>query len=166
MKDMEYIEIPLRGTRGKGKFVLVDGDYFSQFHWRIQQNGYVFRTLYPPTRNISYLAREVARPPKGMWVTYLDGNRLNCRSYNLRWITPAQAAAHRPMMRTKPGVITYRGVNRSSWNWDNTKRYGDTYVVYCAKKYIGTFRDPLTAALAYDKAAKKNWGDRARLNFP
>jgi hypothetical protein len=100
MEDMPYIKIPLRGKYGKGKHVLVDGDYdgeyFGQYGWYINPGGYVYRRRYTGEGGgYIYLHQEVSQTPKGMWTNFKDKNKLNCRSYNLEWVTPSQSAQMR-----------------------------------------------------------------------
>jgi EREBP-like factor len=56
----------------------------------------------------------------------------------------------------------YRGVHETSWGgtWFVTLK------VQGKPTYLGTFRDIESAARAYDTAALKYHGDKAKLNFP
>jgi hypothetical protein len=70
------------------------------------------------------------------------------------------------MRRNATGVIEgilgarnrYKGVY-----WSKEKQ---AFHVNCGGRYIKTFHDEVEAAHAYDEAAKKRFGDKARLNFP
>lgn len=118
MENMEYVKISLVGKRGEGKYALVDGDYdgeyFAQYHWALLPNGYIARYGHREAitdektglvtgwdESFIYLHREVARPPKGMWVRFKNGNKLDCRSSNLEWVTPKETAASRKSLHTE-----------------------------------------------------------------
>lgn len=112
MEKMPYIKIPLVGKHGKGKYALVDGDYdgdyFSQYKWALLPNGYVTQYSHREfivddktgevvghDNSFQYLHRMVARPPKGYWARHKNGDKLDCRSANLEWVTPKYSAATR-----------------------------------------------------------------------
>jgi len=59
-------------------------------------------------------------------------------------------------------MSAYRGVTESSWGgtwFAQIKHQGKV-------KYLGSFKNEKSAALAFDKAALLLRGDRATLNFP
>lgn len=100
MEDMEYIELELHGKLGQGKTALVDGDYdgeyFSQYNWYVNPGGYIYRRRYAGEGGgYVYLHQEVSRTPQGLWTRFKDGNKLNCRSCNLEWVTPQESAQKR-----------------------------------------------------------------------
>lgn len=182
LEQLPFIRIPLYGPLGEGKFVTVDGDYdgeyFSQWPWKLMPNGYVARSsqIKLATNNWKqhyiYLAREVARPPAGMWVSYLDGDKLNCRSSNLISISPSESATNRPLgsylnYRPKSG---YRGVRRSPIKGGGFHYYvavgaqnGPIYLRDNEGRVV-IFTDPKAAARAYNEMAIRRWGERAVLN--
>lgn len=132
-------KMPIKKIKIADKTILVDGDYdgeyFSQYNWRILPNGYVYRSEAEKLANgkwkhhIIYLHREVARPPKGMWVSHIDGNKLNNRSCNLAWRTPHETALSRPAsvrkreMRKEPALTAKRAQGRPMANSGGLKRH-------------------------------------------
>ena len=73
---------------------------------------------------------------------------------NCRWATKSQQAINKRLsVRNKSG---YRGV---SW-YKNTNRW----VVTANRKFVGYYTDKKEAALAYNEAALKYFGDDAILN--
>lgn len=106
MEKMPFTEIPLHGKLGKGKVALVDGDYdgeyFNQYTWYLNPGGYVYRRRYAGEGGgYVYLHLEVSRPPTGKWANFIDGDKLNCRSYNLEWVTPKESARRRDARKVK-----------------------------------------------------------------
>lgn len=155
---MEYIEIPLTGKHGRGKFTLVDGDYdgeyFSQFKWYFNPRiGYVYRRNFETQTGIIYLHHEVLKSTNGLWRDHINRNKLDNRSCNLRLVTVQQNAFNRPQMQ-KPPKAGYRGVYKYRNKW-----------IACCSRYIGSFSSALEAAQAYDKDAKKRYGIDAITNF-
>lgn len=165
-------KIPLSGKRGKGLCTLVDGDYdgeyFAGFTWYVNPSGYVVRTN-DKHNGYLFLHQEVARAPKGLVTDHINRNKLDNRSCNLRWATPAQNGANSKM---RHHMNPYRGVVQSR-QW-RTNVAGERYlytspyyrVLLNKKRLKQRFTDPEEAARAYDKEAKKLWGDFAVLNFP
>jgi hypothetical protein len=177
------IQVPLTGNMSHTLEALVDGDYdgeyFSQYKWRVGFNGYVARTEYLGVVNgktkhkLIYLHREVAGAKEGEWVKHINGDKLDCRSANLQIMTPQDSALQRKQPVQSRGRILsgtsskYRGVHRHAWTHKGTTRYSKTrWTVSCAGHYVGLFKDEIDAAKAYDKAAREIYGDRAVLNFP
>lgn len=100
MEAMPITKIKLHGKLGQGKEVLVDGDYdgeyFSEYAWYVNPGGYVYRRRFVGEGGgYVYLHQEVSRTPKGLWTRFKDGNKLNCRSCNLEWVTPKESANKR-----------------------------------------------------------------------
>lgn len=102
---MPFINIPLHGKLGEGKTVAVDGDYdgeyFSQYAWYLNPGGYVYRRRFAGEGGgYVYLHQEVSSTPEGLWTSFKDKNKLNCRSSNLEWVTPKESAARRTARTT------------------------------------------------------------------
>ena len=94
-------------------------------------------------------------------VDHANGNTLDNRISNLRITTRANNQAN--MSRHEDSTVQYKGV------WFD-KRYRNPWLVkICVNRkqiYLGKFDTPQQAALEYDRAAKKYFGEFARLNFP
>jgi HNH endonuclease len=98
--------------------------------------------------------RLLAGDPVDLLVDHKDGDGLNNRRGNLRIATPSQNRANE--IRLRGGTSTYKGV---TWIPDQG--------VYVAnmRRYLGRFPDEVSAALAYDDAARATFGAFARTNF-
>lgn len=95
-------------------------------------------------------------------IGHLDGNGLNNRASNLRFMTQEMILAKRRPASHKGGKQTgsrYKGIC-----WD--KHY-DKWVARFRGKNLGRFRDEIEAALVWDAAARGYWGDELPYqNFP
>lgn len=94
-------------------------------------------------------------------IDHIDGNGLNNQKSNLRTCNQIQNGLNsRLSAKSKSG---FKGVSQrklqKSWTVKVTIEPGK-------KKHIGTFKCKVEAAKAYDEAAKKYYGEFARLNFP
>ncbi|MGB0854889.1 MAG: HNH endonuclease [Pikeienuella sp.] len=103
----------------------------------------------------TYLHRFILGAPKGVDVDHLNGNTLDNRKENLRLCSRSEnlANSHRAQ-----GVSGYRGVSRTK----NKKKWR----VQIKNKSFGVFDTKEQAAHAYDEAARIEFGEFARLNFP
>lgn len=152
-------QIPLSGAKGSGLFVMVDDCDFaelSQYKWYIVANGYVVRKT--PTRkgrNI-YIHRHILQASSDVIIDHKDGNRLNNTRDNLRFATQAQNLQNARPRKNKASY--YKGVMWSENQW-RAKIQIDRIQIE-----LGYFSTQHEAALAYNDAAKKHFGEFAWLN--
>lgn len=105
--------------------------------------------------------REIIKAPKGKLIDHRNGDSLDNRRENLRPATRAQNRRNAVKTRRKTSS-KYNGVSleKKSRSWKmQLRRNGRTIS-------SGRFKNEIDAAKAYDKAAKKYFGEFARLNFP
>lgn len=147
-----------------------DYDHLNQYNWHVLKVGksiYAVRNTYINQKVGSiYMHREIMGNPKGVLIDHWKGNGLNNQRYNLRESTKQQNAFN---THDVDGQIPYKGVYPH-------KRIGKTGkvtfpIVAKIKKdgisfWLGTFRTPKEAAIAYDNKAVELFGEFASLNFP
>lgn len=147
-----------------------DEDYerVNQYKWSFDpdsRGGYAVRKVFVERdgqrqqRKIM-MHRFILGAPVGWDVDHGNHNGLDNRRGNIRLATRSQNCANRG---AKPNSGSqYKGVH---WH-KRDKRWHASICVSGAKKFLGSFTDEESAALAYDAAALAAWGEFAHLNFP
>ncbi len=161
--DSQYIDtgktklIPLT----KGESALVDEfDYLwlSSFCWYMHPLGKKHYAMSRISMKLTAMHRLIMRTPKGMETDHINGNGLDNRRSNLRICTKAQNQMNRNSRHHSSG---FKGVYRRSEH-----RWAARIQVHGDRIHLGVFRDPTLAAIAYDEAAMKYFGEFASPNFP
>ncbi len=147
-------------------YALVDAEDFERLNkhkWHAHKGG---RTYYaerhPPAQNgkqqIVCMHREILQLPKGVHADHRSGYGLDNRRTNLRPATLQQNQFNR---RLQGGKSKYKGVvwHKGAKKWQAQIRFNSKEI------YLGLFRSEVDAAKAYDKAAKKLFGEFVRTNF-
>jgi len=159
--------------KGEVFVVMIDSDDFdrvSALNWNIRKQTYPNAVKYyvghsykdkikKSTRNIRLSNFIFGVPPKGMIVDHINGNTLDNRKCNLRFATLRQNVCN---SRKRDNCSSkYKGVSkqkgRNTYNAE-IRHYGE-------KIYLGSFRNEVDAALAYNYAAIRYQGEYARLNI-
>jgi hypothetical protein len=159
-----FRKIPLT----QGKFAIVDPEDFdclARYKWYAAKYNHTFYAVrsswlkFEKKKIKIKMHRVIMNAPADLIVDHINHNGLDNRKANLRLATPAQNARNSLRRRNRSG---YKGVyyakKRGKYRaviWHNNKRI-----------HLGYFNSKITAALEYDRAAKKYHKEFANFNFP
>ena len=161
--------IPLSGKWGRGLFTIIDDrDYRSviPYKWHGEKKK-LSKTIYVSTkikRNIvTYLHRFITNAKTGEEIDHVDMNGLNnCRS-NLRIVNKSQNMRNTSIR--SDNTSGYKGVFKIKYGKHNRlEKWCACIHINGKPKRLGNFWNKKDAALAYNKGAKKYYGEFARLN--
>lgn len=108
-------------------------------------------------RKTFYIHRYITNAEKGKEIDHKDNNPLNNRKKNLRYATRQEQSRNQIVNRTNNST-GYKGVCKI----DNKYL---SYIKYNNKQYrLGWFNNSISAAMQYNKAAEKQFGEFACLN--
>lgn len=157
--EVNMKKIPLT----QNKFALVDDedyDFLMQWKWHCTGKGYAARNLNSGSRHgrKTMLMHRAILKCGSSHVDHRDLDRLNNQKRNLRPATFAQNRANSTAM--KNSISGIKGVHWHSRikKWMARIGGGET------RKHLGYFKDKKDAAIAYNNAAVKKYGEFARLN--
>jgi len=144
-------EIPL--TNG-GVALVDDGDFHfvMKWKWRRTSKGYV-----RANDGGHLLHRIIMNAPDGKLVDHWDGNKLDNRRSNLRMCNNQQNIRN---SKPRSGTSNFKGVSKDGVRWIAKIKVDGVSIA------LGGYSAERDAALAYDRAALKHFGEFARLNFP
>ena|ERR1035437_5844174 len=162
---MQAIKIPL----SQNKFATIDAEDFqrvNQFKWTVSKLGYPQAIINSYKKGQKhnkiltsiYLHRLILNFPKQS-MDHIDNNKLNCQKSNLRLCTQKQNARNQSIKSSN--TSGYKGVS-----WSKTMNKWEARINPDYKAMVlGYFNNKVSAAIAYDEAAKKHFGEFARTNF-
>ncbi len=146
----------------QGKVAAVDDEdfeYLNQWKWWYS-DGCAKKSVYMNGKRKpagAYMHRLIMNTPPGMDTDHINGNSLDNRRCNLRVCTHAENLRNKA--KTK-GTSKYKGVH---WHKADNKWRAQIGVDW-GKLHLGNFHTEEEAALAYNEAALKHFGEFARLN--
>jgi hypothetical protein len=149
-------EIPL----SRGLFALVDDEDYprlSAYKWNLTSDGYAARHDVPPQRKTILMHREIISAPSGFEVDHIDGCRINNQKSNLRLATRTEN--RRNLKPYRSNSTGFKGVVRT-----RTGFWAARIGLDGKKIHLGQYATPEEAALAYNLAALKYFGEFAKLN--
>jgi hypothetical protein len=141
----------------RGFLTIIDADSLASIQDRKWSALCAQKWVYAVSRvsgKVTYLHRHLLSAPAGMTVDHINGNTLDNRLSNLRICTVSQNARN---ARVKPHSSQFKGVHRLRPGFFQVRARGG---------YVGTYRDEVEAARAYDRKALELFGEFARTNFP
>lgn len=130
---------------------------------QVGKNGYLYVLLWvkskPVKRYVHRLLWEAFNGiiSKELQIDHIDGNRQNNKFSNLRLASPHQNSCNH---KIRPGR-EYKGVHQEN----RSKRWISSIGVDNTTKYLGSYDSAMQAAVAYDLAAIKHYGEFANTNL-
>lgn len=146
-----------------GQLCLLDAEDVPKLptlRWSNGDRGFVRARIKGKTISIHRLIMNPAN--RRRYVDHINGNRLDNRKANLRICNHWQNLANSPPRAKKNPEIKYKGVTYRKPVRKWTKPWTATFL----GRRLGTYRTQEEAAKAYDAAAKRKFGEFARLNIP
>ena len=154
-------------TLPHGKYTLVDDsdfEYLNQWKWHITSKGYVARKQHFPSSrarprsSMILMHRYISFAGDYVQIDHKNGDKLDNQKSNLRFCTPSQNQAHRPVQINS--TTKYKGVS-----FDKSIRRYRAYISFQKRKHsLGCFETPEAAAIAYNDKAMELHGQFAILN--
>lgn len=179
--ERDYIEIPLGGRTYPGRVAIVDAvdaDIVGKAKWSAivpdanrDRGDEVHLTEYAVTNNRSGLFDGFPTRPflhrvimgitdRRVQIDHINRNGLDCRRSNLRICSQQEN-----VFNTRPHKVSTSRFKGVYW-YSSAKRWR-AVIRPCGKHvHLGTFTSEADAAIAYDNAARKFFGEFAYLNFP
>jgi hypothetical protein len=164
--------VPLSGETAHGREALIDADALplvQSRRWRFAASdtgrGGEVQTMIPSENiRLHYVVMGITSD-KEFHVGHRNDDPLDCRRANLVVRTLTDTAANRRKQATfsgRPCTSRFKGVYLSS----RSGRWVATIKKDRVQRRLGSFRDEIAAAQAYDEAARELFGEHARPNFP
>jgi hypothetical protein len=165
--------VPLIGESSRGMEALVDADavpLVRSRRWMFAPadtgRGGEVRTPDPAENlRLHYVVMGMAADYRNLHLGHRNDDPLDCRRANLVVRTLTDTAAHKRKQATiggRPCTSRFKGVC-----WETRRgRWLATISKDRVQRRLGSFRDEVAAAQAYDEAARELFGEHARLNFP
>jgi len=151
----------------QNKFALVDDEDYqdlSQYKWYARRDGNIFYATRSFRVNKKQSAEQMHRrilglnPGDGKETDHIDMDGLNNQRNNLRIATKGQNEANQIIYRNN--TSGFKGVHWSK----GAKKWMARIKIDSQSKYLGLFESKIDAALAYNKAAIRYFGEFARIN--
>ena len=152
----------------KGVTAIVDDEDYEKlvkYSWCYHGDGYAARGYNRNGKVIIVKMHHavIGKPAAGYVVDHINGNRLDNRKCNLRFVTVQQNCFNSKKKKSPVGAANpspYKGV---TWRNDRSK-WRSCITVGWQRLYLGLFETAQEAALAYNVAALKYHGEYAKLN--
>ncbi len=147
----------------KGKFAIVDRAKYEELNnkkWYVQKGDGLYAIHRHKGKTI-WMHRMLMNAPREKKVDHRNNDGLDNRKENLRLATNSENNKNRRKMKGK-FTSKYKGAF-----WDKRRKCWVARIYVNGKLiHIGSFKNEIEAAKAYDAAARKYHGEFAKLNFP
>ncbi|MHC4573063.1 MAG: hypothetical protein ACYS76_02840 [Planctomycetota bacterium] len=146
----------------RGQFAIVDAEDYprlSRFTWFAEGTHKNYYAVRKENGKSIKMHRQITNAPDHLVVDHIDHNGLNNQKKNLRLCSFAQNC--RNLRSTAPKTSKYKGVH---WH-KRLKKWAAQITSENKTHHLGYFHDQISAAKAYDKAAKLHHREYAALNF-
>lgn len=138
----------------------IDKPIICQFNLQITPKGYVVMQMSTGGKYVKHLLhRYIIDAPKGMLVDHINRDVRDNRRCNLRLVNDSQNMRNCKKRQLKTAASKHKGINLAGNNWQ-ARIMTDN-----GRLYLGTFKNEIDAALAYNEAAIKYHGEYANLNI-
>lgn len=146
----------------KGLVTIVDDDDFerlSRYSWFAKKNHKKFYAQRRWGPDHYQMHDEILPHPPGVTVDHINGNSLDNRKCNLRFATQQQQCFNRSKIAGTSSLFKGVSFHKGHRKWQS-------YIKHQGKSVsLGSYAEEDDAALAYDKAACRLFGEYAQLNF-
>lgn len=138
-------------------FDLGDEDLLRSRLWRINGTKRLVRQVSRGGKVLNlYIQHEILGVAPGVWIDHINGDPTNNRRANLRICTPTENARNRPPDRNS--AVPYKGVSIAK------NRFNASITADGVACRLGSHKTAEAAALAYDEAARRMFGEFAWIN--
>lgn len=132
-----------------------DAEMLKQYRWYVGKGGYIITVKWDTTlkKRVNMRLHKLLMPNKYYHVDHINGDKLDNRRCNLRYVNQTQNNRNRGIRKNNKSG--YKGV---SWN-KACKKWAAHIMVNRKSIYLGLYDTPESAHKAYCEAAKKYHGD-------
>jgi hypothetical protein len=149
------------------KYTIVDPEdyeYLSKYKWHVKEGKNTFYAVrhyyFKGVHKYVRMHREIIKAPDNLFVDHINLNGLDNRKANLRLATKTQNSQNVPKTKRKTSS-KYKGVSYQT----RDRVWRAKIKINRRDKNLGSFKNEIDAAKAYDRAARKYFGEFARPNF-
>lgn len=163
---MKLIELSKQG-KNKGKyFAMVDDEDFDRVNslkWRVEfERGNIYAVKRVEGKKLRMHRFILMVKDSKILVDHKDHNGLNNQKSNIRKCNSSQNSTNRTALGTSKYLgVSFRARKRKTVVYE---RWIAAIVIKGRDKCLGSFKNEIDAAMAYNKAAKQYHGEFANLN--
>lgn len=157
---MKFLKINISSKKHPNTYTIIDKmdkEKIEPFKWCCSSKGYAVRT--GKNKESLSVHRVVMNAKPGQIIDHINGNPLDNRKSNLRFVSSQQNS-----FNTKKSITNSSGFKGVSWHknhklWQACVYFGNT------SKFLGNYLTKEEAALAYNLYVKETRGEYANLNI-